>query len=223
MMPNHYKVFYRLIAGNLLIVAIIFIVAGVVSYRSLDAQYLREVEAYHYQLTTIAGQYVEHLWPLADPQMDQVCKQFTQVPTHTAAGVAGAPSAALPIRLTVVAADGRVLGDSEHDPARMQNHKTADRPEVIEALEGRPGQDTRRSETLATQYRYIAMPIKHGGQVVGAVRIAMPVLAIAQAETVIRDTILWTMVMAVVAFVLVGLLVNWVWYGLLKPQPADEE
>ena len=206
MKQSHFKVFYELIAGNLIIVAIIFVVAGVVSYRSLNAQYLSEVEAYQHQLTGVAEQYIEHLWPLPDAQMEKVCRQFAVVPAHAPVGGAPAPSAGLPIRLTVIAGDGRVLGDSEHDPARMQNHKTPDRPEILEALEGRLGQDTRRSETVAVQYRYIAMPV----------------LAIARAQNVIRDTILWTMVMAVVAFVLVGLLVNWVWYALLKQRSAAQ-
>jgi len=75
---------------------------------------------------------------------------------------------------------------------------------------------------VAVQYRYIAMSIIHDGKAVGVVRTAMPVLAIARAQNVIRDTILWTMVMAVVAFVLVGLLVNWVWYALLKQRSAAQ-
>jgi len=222
MKQTHFKVFYELIAGNLIIVAIIFVVAGVVSYRSLNAQYLSEVEAYQHQLTGVAEQYIEHLWPLPDAEMEKVCRQFVVAPAHAPVGGAPAPSAGLPIRLTVIAEDGRVLGDSEHDPARMQNHKTPDRPEVLEALEGRLGQDTRRSETVAVQYRYIAMSIIHDGKAVGVVRTAMPVLAIARAQNVIRDTILWTMVMAVVAFVLVGLLVNWVWYALLKQRSAAQ-
>jgi len=54
----------------------------------------------------------------------------------------------------------------------------------------------------------------------------MPVVAISQAQTVIRDTIIWTAVMCVVAFAAVGLLANWVWYALTKrtraaKPPAD--
>ncbi len=35
-------------------------------------------------------------------------------------------------RVTIMASDGTVLGDSEEDPAAMENH--GDRPEVIEAM-----------------------------------------------------------------------------------------
>ena len=41
-------------------------------------------------------------------------------------------------RVTIIASDGTVLGDSEHDPIAMENHAT--RPEVIEALTEGVGQ-----------------------------------------------------------------------------------
>jgi len=94
----------------------------------------------------------------------------------------------------------------------MENHKTADRPEVLEALEGRPGADVRRSGTLAVEFRYVALPVRQKGVVVGAVRVAMPVTAIERPQAVIRDTVVWTAVTAVVVFALVALLVNWAWY-----------
>jgi len=230
MSRRSHKPFYQLIAGNLLIVIVVFTVAEVVSYRSLDAQYLRDVEAHQHQVTGIARQFVERLWPLPDSEMDVLCKRLAgAAPSEApAGGAAPAPTPADPaMRFTVLAADGRVLGDSQGDPTTMANHKTSDRPEVLQALEGRTGQDTRRSETLAVPFRYVALPLHHEGRLVGAVRTAMPVLAISQAETVMRDTVVWTAIIAVVAFALVGLLVNWVWYQTHKGpgpgNPPDEE
>lgn len=205
-----HKPFYQLLAGNLIIVIAVFAVAGVASYRSLDAQYLREVEAHQHQLTSVARQYVERLWPLPDAEMDVLCKRFAAPPPAEASG--GGTPAGPTIRLTVIADDGRVLGDSQADPATMHNHKTSDRPEILSALNGQAGQDTRRSETLAVPFRYVAVPLEHEGRVVGAVRTAMPVVAISEAEDVMRDTLVWTALMGLAAFALVGLLVNWVWY-----------
>lgn len=216
MSSNHTKLFYRLIVGNLAIVAVILSVAAAVSYHSLNAQYLREIEGYHHQLTGIAEHYLERIWPLPEPEMDRLCKEFVADPPAEVAGAKPDAAPKLPIRLTVIATDGRVLGDSQSDPATMDNHKTPDRPEILDALEGCPGQDTRRSKTLTTPYRYVALPLNSKGQIVGAVRISMPVVAISQAQTVIRDTIIWTAVMCVVAFAAVGLLANWVWYALTK-------
>ncbi len=45
------------------------------------------------------------------------------------------------LRLTLIARDGTVLGDSEADPATLDNH--ADRPEVAQALAGHEGRARR--------------------------------------------------------------------------------
>lgn len=60
------------------------------------------------------------------------------------------------LRMTVIAADGTVLADSEEDPAAMENH--ADRPEVSAALAGRVGKDRRLSATQDVEQIYVAIP-----------------------------------------------------------------
>ena len=49
-------------------------------------------------------------------------------------------------RLTVVRADGKVMVDSEADPATMENHRNPNRPELMEAFAGRVGTDQRLSQ-----------------------------------------------------------------------------
>ncbi len=73
------------------------------------------------------------------------------------------------LRLTIIAADGRVLADSEFDPAKMENH--ADRPEVRSALEGQTGVDQRLSATEGYDQLYVAVPGSLHGQRV-AIRVA---------------------------------------------------
>ena len=84
------------------------------------------------------------------------------------------------VRVTIIAPDGRVLGDSENDPARLDNH--AQRPEVLDALEGNTGRTTRRSETEQRDFSYLAVPIRDtdpSGQrserVLGVARVSTPV------------------------------------------------
>lgn len=73
-------------------------------------------------------------------------------------------------RLTIIDASGRVIADSEADPATMQNHNT--RPEVIGARATGQGEAERRSATVDRDFLYLAVPIK---QVPGAVaRVAVP-------------------------------------------------
>jgi two-component system, OmpR family, phosphate regulon sensor histidine kinase PhoR len=70
-------------------------------------------------------------------------------------------------RVTWVARDGHVLADSEADTTTMENHK--DRPEVVAALQGRTGSDTRLSKTLGIPFLYVAIPFGDG-----ALRVAVP-------------------------------------------------
>lgn len=76
------------------------------------------------------------------------------------------------IRVTIVAGDGRVLGDSAEDPVRMEDHST--RPEVATALGGAVGRSTRRSATVDRELLYVAVPIEDGSRVVGVARTAFP-------------------------------------------------
>jgi two-component system phosphate regulon sensor histidine kinase PhoR len=82
-------------------------------------------------------------------------------------------------RVTLIAPDGRVLGESERGPAglaAMENH--AARPEVRAALAGGIGRDLRRSATIAAPLLYVAVPIRADGRIVGALRLALPLSAV---------------------------------------------
>jgi two-component system phosphate regulon sensor histidine kinase PhoR len=79
-------------------------------------------------------------------------------------GIADRAGEAARARVTLIARDGSVLGDSNVPPAnleRLANH--ADRPEVRAALEGRIGSSTRRSATVGRELLYLAAPVAHGG------------------------------------------------------------
>jgi len=58
-------------------------------------------------------------------------------------------------RVTAIAADGRVLADSEADSQSMENH--ANRPEVQEAMAKGEGRSARRSATLNRDFLYLAV------------------------------------------------------------------
>ena len=75
-------------------------------------------------------------------------------------------------RITVIAPDGVVLGDSEEDPERMENHAT--RPEIKRALEGQVGKSIRYSTTLKQRMMYVAIPVEKSGQIVGVIRTSLP-------------------------------------------------
>ncbi len=60
-------------------------------------------------------------------------------------------------RITLIANNGTVLGDTDQDPAGMENHAT--RPEVIAALASGTGQATRYSSTLHETIIYFSVPV----------------------------------------------------------------
>jgi two-component system phosphate regulon sensor histidine kinase PhoR len=74
-------------------------------------------------------------------------------------------------RITLLAADGHVLADSEEDPGHMENH--ADRPEVREARDAPFGMATRSSSTLGQPMMYVALRADGAPEAVGYVRVAL--------------------------------------------------
>lgn len=76
-------------------------------------------------------------------------------------------------RITLIARDGTVLGDSRADPAEMDNH--GDRPEVRAALEGEPAFSLRRSATVGVDMLYVAAPVAGYGEIRGVLRVSLAV------------------------------------------------
>jgi two-component system phosphate regulon sensor histidine kinase PhoR len=89
-------------------------------------------------------------------------------------------------RVTLIAADGRVVGDSAVPPAdlpRVENH--ADRPEVRAALAGGVGRDLRRSETVGAELLYVAVPVGDG-EIRGVIRLAFPLAVVRRPHAALR-------------------------------------
>jgi two-component system phosphate regulon sensor histidine kinase PhoR len=80
----------------------------------------------------------------------------------------------LAARVTIIGADGTVLGESHEDRTQMENHLL--RPEVQQALKTGQGSSTRFSATLDYEMMYAAVPIQTsaGQQTLGVMRVALP-------------------------------------------------
>jgi two-component system phosphate regulon sensor histidine kinase PhoR len=89
------------------------------------------------------------------------------------------------LRITVVAADGLVLADTQKDPLQMENH--ADRPEIQQALAGDSGWSTHNSMTLRQPMMYVAVPLTIEGKKVGVVRVASPLRDLHQSLVLLRN------------------------------------
>jgi two-component system phosphate regulon sensor histidine kinase PhoR len=77
-------------------------------------------------------------------------------------------------RVTIIGADGTVLGESHEDRTQMDNHLS--RPEVQEALTAGQGTSRRYSATVRYEMMYTAVPVKAMGSenVLGIMRVALP-------------------------------------------------
>lgn len=94
-------------------------------------------------------------------------------------------------RVTIIAQDGTVAGDSEvpeRQLAGLENHGT--RPEVLEALRSGSGSATRYSATLRTDMLYTAVPLTIGTTPSGVIRLALPLSAVDKTVTGMKTT-LW--------------------------------
>lgn len=100
-------------------------------------------------------------------------------------------AAAAEARVTVIAPDGRVLGESERsveELGRLDSH--VDRPEVRDALAGRIGRARRVSTTLDGDLVYVALPVTDAGQPIGVLRLAIPRAEVTSVESAMRQVML---------------------------------
>ncbi|MRS03297.1 HAMP domain-containing protein, partial [bacterium] len=73
-------------------------------------------------------------------------------------------------RVTIILADGTVVGESDRSAIGMENHLL--RPEVQSAINGKPEPFIRLSLTMHQRYIYVAAPITNNNSIIGVVRLA---------------------------------------------------
>jgi two-component system, OmpR family, phosphate regulon sensor histidine kinase PhoR len=159
------RIFLKLFLAALIIIAACTLTLNVLIGRSWEGMLRDQVETSLRQKALMFASRVQSSPPASLPEI-----------TRQAAKAADA-------RVTVIDTTGKVLADSEADPATMENH--ADRPEVIAALHGHDGSSTRMSRSLGIQMLYVAVPIPGG-----TVRLAYPLSSIRETNHRIRRDLL---------------------------------
>jgi two-component system phosphate regulon sensor histidine kinase PhoR len=97
----------------------------------------------------------------------------------------------LGVRVTIIARDGTVLGESHQDAEQMDNH--LNRPEIQDALNLGFGSQIRYSRTVKYDLLYVAVPSMQDDEVVGFVRVSLPLEEIKNKQAQSRNTIFATM------------------------------
>jgi two-component system, OmpR family, phosphate regulon sensor histidine kinase PhoR len=122
---------------------------------------------------------------------------------HSLADIAAQEGQAAGARVTIIDPTGKVLADSEANPANMGND--SDRPEFVAALSGKTGSNARRSATLGIPFLYIAVPVSGG-----AVRLAYPLSDVEAVSVQVRHRLAMASGLAFLfAFLVAAVAANW--------------
>ncbi|HEY2384571.1 MAG TPA: ATP-binding protein [Terriglobia bacterium] len=145
----------RLVALNIAAIAAATLIVGYFFFGgSLRNTFESEIQQQLYRSATLAKAYMRTQTAISDP-------------VDFANNIAGL----LGVRVTIIAPDGKVVGDSEvsrENLASVANH--SDRPEVIDALRTGRGSAVRSSATIGVPFIYVANKLDDGR----ILRIAMP-------------------------------------------------
>jgi len=176
-------------------VAVTIVVAGLYLNRALES----------FAVDTLDARLVSIGRLLHDEARALVLKNASPEEFHAFALRGSRPTSS---RITVIGADGRVLGDSDvavDDLPRMENHGR--RPEVLAAVAGGVGRDRRTSATIGASLLYAALPITDDGKVIGVIRVALPLSAVTSSFDAIHRVMLLGGLVALVVALGIGLFV----------------
>ena len=180
----------KLMAALSGLVVLGILIAGVAAERSLRRDQLAHVER----------SLVERARLVADQARSL---RFDAGPTPTLDALADRAGRAGNMRVTLIDAQGVVVGDSDVDIeklAEVENH--ADRPEVREALAGRIGRSTRRSATVGRELSYLALPVPPPGQ--GVIRVSVALEELDAAVATLRGRLAFAAAVGLLAAVLLS-------------------
>jgi two-component system phosphate regulon sensor histidine kinase PhoR len=159
------------------VILILLAMVGLVVYLSdlVREAHLADLEA---QLTAEAQLIGDALasspaWSEPDSDLDLLARHYADL---------------LGARVTLIGADGTVLGESHEDWTQMDNHLY--RPEVQQAMARGQGSSIRFSETVGYEMMYAAVPVTAEGRVMGIVRVALPLRQIEANVARLRQALL---------------------------------
>ncbi|MEA2101141.1 MAG: ATP-binding protein [Thermodesulfobacteriota bacterium] len=136
-------IFLRILAGYILVTVITTVIVLLFAFHSIRDAHIQNAR--------------EHLRRLSAAVEYTIVPMLEEGDLQALNKLIGELGECIDARITLIAPDGRVLADSENDPAGMENHAT--RPEVRQALSGLSGSSLRHSETLGKDMLYMAIPL----------------------------------------------------------------
>jgi two-component system, OmpR family, phosphate regulon sensor histidine kinase PhoR len=183
-------IFWKIYLSSIILVLITVLTIGFLSTRQIESFELENTEK---QLTVYANLLKDvYLSDAANGQPERLQAQVKNL------------SEKLSARLTVVAADGKVIGDSGEEPSKMDNHKN--RPEIVASQTNAVGSATRYSDTVKQRLMYVAVAVRQNNQIVGYVRAAYPLTSVDQQLGEARNIVIFGGFIGAVLAIFVGFL-----------------
>jgi len=109
------------------------------------------------------------------------------------------------LRVTIIAPDGIVLGESNVDRSQMENH--GDRPEFIAAIASGTGISTRFSRTTGYQTIYVAIPVYVHDDLVAIARVSLPLEEADESIARLQRTLFGITILATSVAVILAILI----------------
>ncbi|HEY3971819.1 MAG TPA: ATP-binding protein [Candidatus Sulfotelmatobacter sp.] len=175
------RIFFKLLAVFLIVIAATAAILDVMLGGAWESSLRTEIERNLTQKTVLFAHRVE---------TDR---------THSLAEIAAQEALAAGARATIIDASGKVLADSEANPASMENSTTP--KEFAVALTGQTGKNERLSASLGVPFLYVAVPVSGG-----AVRLAYPLSDVEAVQAQVRRRLFWG---SAVALIIALLIASW--------------
>jgi two-component system, OmpR family, phosphate regulon sensor histidine kinase PhoR len=175
-MTRHKRLIWRIFLPFLLIVLISLISMTGYTSHSIKQFLLNQTEnELKDQALMTESRVWEYLLPVDRAGIQQFCRESGQSVTT---------------RMTIILPDGEVVGDSDENPAFMDDHRR--RPEVAAALTGQVGTSVRFSGTVSQNMMYLAIPLQRDNDIVAVLRTAKPITVIEEELNVLlKDSLIW--------------------------------
>jgi len=192
------KLFVRTFFSYVGIIALVFILLFLFSQKSIRNFYIDELKTHLLQVGHAIQPKVEDLYKEGNKKgIDALVKKLKKE---------------VDIRITVIEPNGKVIADSEKDPAKMENHE--DRPEILQALRGEV-QDSRRFSTTMQEYMlYLALPVEKKGEIQYVLRLSLFLSDIKELINELRGNLIIVLILLFILTLFIA------WYfsqGISKP------
>jgi len=178
------KLLWKLFAGHAVLMVVALATCALLIVRGLEEFQADELtEHLNAQAITLRAMVRGQLDVAQSKRLDRIAKEVGE---NEADG----------LRVTIMAVDGTVLGDSQADVLQMDSH--CDREEIQAALQTGRGESTRWSDTLGRTLMYVAVRVGAEENPEGVVRVALATRTIGARTQAIRKMI-WTIAIVAMA------------------------